>query len=140
MSDTSPTPEAMLEELREAGQNHRLHVTLMFGQITVFLAASGGLLSALLGTVNSTTSRMIGAVGMLVTFVFLVHHERVYAYSLSARDRAIRLQDALGLNLYRDPPRPVVLPIRATTASRMLYLTASIFWAFVLARGASAVR
>ena len=134
-----PSLEAQLEEFREAGQVHRLHVTLMFGQVTVFLAASAGLLHTLLGDVTQTSARLIGGVGILVSFVFLVHHERVYAYSLAARQRATHLQKDLGLILYQDPPRPTLLPVRATTASRVLYVAAGLFWIYVLVRGTSSV-
>jgi hypothetical protein len=118
--EPGPSLEAQLEEFREAGQAHRLHVTLMFGQITVFLAASAGLLHTLLGDVSQASARLLGAaVGILISFVFLVHHERVYAYSFAARQPATRLQEDLGLTLYQDPPRPTLLPVRATTASRI---------------------
>ena len=127
--------EALIEELREAGQIHRLHITLLFGQLTVFLAATGGVVSALLSEANSTTARVMGAFGLLLAFVFLVQHERVHQYSRFARDRAISAQNELGVTVYAVLPSSRWLRIGAGYASRLLYLSAAAFWVYVIIRG-----
>jgi hypothetical protein len=130
----------LLEQLREAGQSHRLHVTLMFGQMTVFLAAAGGILSQSVNQELPTASaRVLSGLGVLVCAVFLVHHERMYDHSFRARASAMDAQAKLGIVVYHhsssDGSRvPRFLP-RAALMSRVLYVSTLLVFAAICILG-----
>jgi hypothetical protein len=138
------THKALVEEFKEAGLYHRLHVTLMFGQITVFLGASGGLLHRLTTSpkLDPLLTAVLALFGALISYLFLVLHERVYTYSMRARDRASSIQPLLGLDLYRyEETRWKWGRGHASTWTRALYVAALVVWMGVFAwnaRGAIA--
>lgn len=70
---------ALIQEFREAGQLHRLHLGLMFGQITVFLGASGPLVHRVMGQppLESWALRLFALFGCFLAVLFAVLHERV---------------------------------------------------------------
>jgi hypothetical protein len=128
--------EVLLEEFREAGHMNRLHVSLMFAQITVFLGSTGALLFAVTSDLTDLATRITAGFGLVVCLVFLVHHERVYAYSESARSTAAAAQSELGLTLYRySPSRLTWLKMTANSASRLLYFSAAFIWLLVVFGG-----
>lgn len=137
---THETPVFVLEEYREAGLMHRLHITLIFGQTTIFLAAFGLVAQLLFGAADlpSIRIRLLAGVGALVTFVLLVQHQRQYRYSEQSRARAIDIQNRLdkdGLGPYGESPLDRWLPVSAGNAARGLYLVALAGWALLLATG-----
>lgn len=110
----------------------------MFGQMTVFLAAAGGVL---IQTLNKDTTesavRVLGAIGVAICAVFLIHHERMYDHSYRARASAIDAQEKLGIVVYHHSTGPYsrlskIVP-RAAIMSRLLYLlTMAVFSAIVI--------
>lgn len=128
--------KALLEEYKEAGHLHRLHVGLMFGQITVFLGASGALLHRMVGLplLDNDAIRFFAVVGGFLAILFLVLHERVYAYSKGARNRAEEIQVLLGMELYKSREtdfRPL-RKARAAPITRFLYGASLVLWILLL--------
>ena len=127
----------LIEEFKEAGHLHRLHLGLMFGQITVFLGASGALLHRVVGlpVLDQGAARLLAVTGLFLAVLFLVLHERVYAYSAGARARAEEIQRDLELDLYkpRNTEFKPVQGIRAATITRTLYLASATLWIVLLA-------
>jgi hypothetical protein len=121
---------ALLEQSSECGQSHRLHVTLMFGQMTVFLAAIAGTLSQVLGNANLSPlgTRIAAAIGCFVSLVFLVHHERMYRHSFQARSQAAEAHRQLGIAVYGHVRTR--LP-RAAVMSKVLYIGSACLFAFI---------
>ena len=131
----SEQQKILIEEFKEAGHLHRLHVGLMFGQITVFLGASGALLHrvASLPPLTNGAVLLFSGVGIFLSLLFLVLHERVYAYSHGARRRAEEIQTMLNLSLYRaqESKLKFVDRVRASTMTRALYILAIAAWLII---------
>lgn len=124
--------QVLLEEFKEAGHLHRLHVGLMFGQITVFLGASGALLHRLAAQppLEPIAVRLFAALGCFLALLFLVLHERVYAYSYRARNRALEIQNLLSVSLYQYPESQFALVrgLKASSLTRTLYVLSLLCW------------
>lgn len=140
---TEDTRQFLLEEFKEAGHLHRLHLSLMFGHITVFLGASGGLIYRLTNQppIDPLLLRLLALFGVFLAFLFLILHERVYAYSHGARRRAEEVQKILGLELYSDCPTHIkwLRSFRAAAVTRTLYVGAALFWLYLVVVGPSGV-
>jgi hypothetical protein len=97
--------------------------------MTVFLAAVGGALFQVVGTdLSPQGTRIVGAVGVLLSAVFLTHHERMYDYALQARSHAQEAAGLLGIHLYGyKKPRLV----HAGTMSRLLYVASGVLFLWV---------
>ena len=126
----------LLEEFKEAGHLHRLHVGLMFGQITVFLGASGALMHRVVGhpPLEEFSLRLFAVIGGFLAILFLVLHERVYAYSHGARKRAEELQQLLELSLYKHHETQFfpVRRLKAAGMTRALYTASLACWLVIL--------
>ncbi|MCX7109964.1 MAG: hypothetical protein NTX45_07525 [Proteobacteria bacterium] len=129
----------LLEEFKEAGHLHRLHVSLMFGQITVFLGATGGLVHRITNAppLDPVMIRVLAIFGCLLAFLFLVLHERVYAYSHGSRSRAEEIQRILGFSVYKHYQTHLnwLQSFSASTLTRLFYIPSFIFWVYVMAFG-----
>lgn len=127
--------KALLEEFKEAGHLHRLHVGLMFGQITVFLGASGAIAHRIASNppLEPVALRLFALFGCFLALLFIVLHERVYAYSYGARQRAQEIQGKLGLSLYHDQQTHfrILRGCRARWVTRSLYIIIFLFWVWV---------
>lgn len=89
--------EALLSEYKEALADVRLHSGLMFGELTVYLAASGVLLQ-----IKSKGTLPCGAevLGVILSLAFYVLHEGFGDFVHVARRRARELEKRLGFVLY----------------------------------------
>ncbi|MCP4315604.1 MAG: hypothetical protein GY789_06180 [Hyphomicrobiales bacterium] len=146
----------LIDEYKEASHYHRLHITLLFGQLTVYLGVSGALINFV--TKDSGPEglmlTLIGVFGCIISFVFLIQHERVYASSYSARSRAEYIQHLLDLELYKpnisqfdiqkllplgentsNRINSIVNKTEAASANRLLYISGFIYWIFACLYG-----
>lgn len=125
-----------LEEYKEAATLHRLHITLMFGQTSVFLAASWGLLNVVAETnpaPDINILRLIPLIGLIVTAVFFVISERAFIYSFTARERAKEIELFLGFSLYTNTPKPKQ-QISGIYVVRFLYVVGLFIWVVLFAK------
>lgn len=121
----------MLEEYRDASQTMRHYSNLRFAQLTVFVAATGGLW-ALEERLSSSTvpSAAIEAAGLLVVGVFVLLEERLYMYWNHYLKRAIALERDLGFKQHTERPRLALL--KGNVAVRVLFVGAGAFWVTML--------
>jgi hypothetical protein len=129
--------KALLEEYKEAGQFHRLHITLLFGEITVYLAASGALLHFLSSKPAPSLATLAGLLGTFISIAFFVISERANDYSQSARRRAIEVENELGLSLFHhNSLRRAALGgwATATNAGRAVYIAGFVLWLWLSVR------
>ncbi|HWR52764.1 MAG TPA: hypothetical protein VN428_16760 [Bryobacteraceae bacterium] len=128
-SATPSAPNLALEEYKELGQNIRQYATLRFAQLTIFVAASAGLVTAAFGARSSTTIEQAAAsaAGLVITAAFYAMEASAVGYWRRFKDRAVELERELGFVQYTTNrhPRPRV---NATTAVAGLFLTAGLYW------------
>jgi hypothetical protein len=121
-------------EYREAGNSHRFETALMYGQLVVYLTASGFLLNALLHDEppRFPYDHALPAVGIALSLAFLVLVGRPGKHLGLALNRAICLERQLAFNLYRQR-RPARF-LKSRNVHLALYLLGCAFWigAFVL--------
>lgn len=119
-----------IEEYKEAGALHRLHITLMFGQMTVYLAASAGLIQVLTKEVPPLipVQIVLSLIGIALSIIFWIVTERAAKFLHSARNRAMEIEKQLELSLYSSGPSRENSVLTATNATRLLYLSGILGW------------
>lgn len=130
--------DACLSEYREALAEVRVNSSLMFAELTVYLASSGALLQLYFKPDNAHQGNLpIAIIGLLLSLAFYVLHDRFGDFVHGARRRAEALERRLGFSLYSSSPhsRPVlgvVAVASAINAARLLLLTGFAGWLCVM--------
>jgi hypothetical protein len=124
--------EKLLAEYKEAVADIRLHSGLMFGELTVYLGASGILLQIAFKQDIPDIHIPIGAVGVVLSIAFYVLHERFGDFVHAARRRAKEIESKLGFALYSSspPPRKCLYSsiVTAINAARSVFITGLAGW------------
>jgi len=132
-SEVPTDPEDRRAEYLDAGEHMRAYANLRFAQLTLFLAISAGILSALV-TKDSLAPRMTLKVGgLVVALVFFILEERSTGFWKHYKDRAKELEVVMQCWQYR-PDVKQWMPVSATWATRLLFLAAALFWIVSLYR------
>lgn len=121
--------DLMKDEYVDVSNNLRHWNTLRFAELTVFIALTAGLLSALYigkGGQLYEAGILLKSAGIGSTLVFLVLQERTMAWFHAFLRRSIELERQLGFHQYRDVPRVRVLTSR--NAIRLLFLMILVLW------------
>ena len=127
--DSTPSKDHALEEYRQVNENLRFYGNLRFAQLTLFFVATGALLAALDGSIAVVpvlTSPVLAVGGLILVLVFAILEQSAVKYWCHYRERAIHLEQRLGLDQYSKRPRGSFL--NATNAVRLLFLSASALW------------
>ena len=118
------------DEYRDVGENIRHWQHMRFTSMTVFMAVSAGLLTALfqwranLPILASISVRVIGVMSVLV---FWIQDERIVKYWQHFSTRAKALERVLKFQQYSTtPPRNRIFT--SGNAIRLLYTTFLVFW------------
>jgi len=129
--------DAQVAEYKEALAEVRLHSTLMFGELTVYLGASAGLLQIVSRSDVTPPIRLgVTTFGIVLSLAFYVLHERFGDFVHVARRRARDLEQSLGFKLYSSAPArrqlfgaPIVTAINA---ARFLFVAGGLTWLVIL--------
>jgi len=118
------------DEYSEVGNNIRHWQQMRFTAMTVFIAVTAGLLTAIFQWRENPTSLAsisIRLMGILAVIVFWVQDERIVQYWQHFTARAKDLEVELGFEQYSKTPRRNQL-ITSGNAIRLLYFTFLVFW------------
>lgn len=121
------------DEYLDVSSNIRHWNTLRFAELTIYIALTGGLLSAIIGKsppLPQAVSAPAKVVGLLVTVLFLVLQERTMLYWYNFVRRAAELEEELGFQQYSTRPRAGLMTGR--NAMRLFFLIMILFWAVSL--------
>jgi uncharacterized membrane protein len=126
----------VMDEFKEATLSHRFEAALMLGEITVYLAVVGSLLKETLGSTVPERQNLlaIGVAVITLTVAFFVINERAAGHMLAAINRALKLEEELGLSLYCGRPSRKTL-WTGCNAARLIYLLGFVggLWTFLRA-------
>jgi hypothetical protein len=129
--------EALLGEYKEALADVRLHSGLMFGELTVYLAASGALLQIRFKDSLPWSAKIsIAVAGIILSFPFYVLHERFGDFVHVARNRARELEKRLCFSLYSSSPLPRWKVFTAINAARFVFIVGALGWLGALLQSA----
>jgi dipeptide/tripeptide permease len=121
------------DEYADVSQNIRHWQNMRFAQLTVFIAAMAGLMSAMFQTSGTSTDLArisLKVAGLVAVAIFWVMDERVVQYWRSYRHRAVELENELGFKQHSaTPPRHL---ITAGNAVRLLFVLLLAFWVTTL--------
>jgi hypothetical protein len=121
------------DEYLDVCENIRHWENMRFAQLTLILAATAGLLSALLQAGASLVPAVrffLKLIGLGSVVIFWVMDERVVQYWKSYRRRAIELESELGFQQHsKTPPRRVVT---SGNAVRLLFALLCGLWTSAL--------
>jgi hypothetical protein len=131
------TTDTQLAEYKEALADVRLHSTLMFGELTVYLGASAGLVQVTSRDDATQPTRLgLSVAGIVLSVAFYVLHERFGDFVHVARKRARDLEQSLGFQLYSSAPERRRLfgarIVTAINAARLLFVCGCAGWLLVL--------
>ncbi|KFB66859.1 hypothetical protein [Candidatus Accumulibacter vicinus] len=131
----SEADERNLRELTEASALHRYEATLLFGQLTVYLAMLGALFNAFFRNppLAAPDQIVLSLIGIGVTLAFAVINHRGAQHLLATIKRAEELCAELGMQIYarRVPPATVFTGLNAV---RFLYVLGLVCWLGLLVR------
>jgi|GEM_PF-2850482 len=120
-------------EYLDAGQHMRAYATLRFAQLTLFIAVSAGILSALVTKDTLAPKTILKIGGLIVALIFFIFEERSTGFWGHYKDRAKELEEVMHCSQYKRDVKHW-MPISATWAARLLFLAAALFWAVSLYR------
>ena len=121
--------QELIEKYKVANAQHRHQSALMFGQLAVFLAISGGLLNAY---EDSELKPYIAIVGMVSAFLFYIIYQRLADFSHSFVKHAKKIELELDFSMHRRSPPTKFKWFTAINASRGMFLFIGIVWLFLL--------
>jgi len=126
-------------EYSAANENLRYAGNLKLAEVTVFVAATGGLIAALFN-IDAAKHAQAGAVlktfGLIVSWCFLVILESTQYAWFHFAERAARLEKELNYSLWSSLPGAPGFKYRpAAWAMRGFYLIAIVFWIVALIAG-----
>lgn len=114
-----------MSEYKEVAAEERLNATLLFGQLTVYLAANGALLQALKDAKHPI---FICFAGMVLTIAFCVIGERCGDFAHSALKRAKEIEKMLKMSLYLSRPKAKLSIATRINAARFIFAFGFISW------------
>ena len=129
-----PVTERRIKEFTEAAALHRFEASLLFGQLTVYLAVFGALLNAVIKNppLDGRERVAISLIGLAISLSFTVINERSVKHLRAAIRRAEYLGKELEMPLYAY--RPVGGRIfTGLNAVRSLYAIGIITWIYIIA-------
>jgi hypothetical protein len=121
----------LTDEYKELNANMRLHVTLRFSLITIFLAMNGGLLSILSNAKQPMQLVLYPALlGLVGSIIFFILEERIADYYWHYRHRVEEIERQLGFQAHQVPVPSWLLPdwLTSRIAARAVYLLFALFW------------
>lgn len=121
------------KEFVQLSENIRHWERLRWMSMTVFIAIMFGALTALFkwdDGLSNTYQLFLKIVSFVLVFVFWVQDERIVAYWLSFRDRAIEVEKDNNIKVFTVTPERGLLS--AGTAVRILYATFVVVWLLLL--------
>ena len=121
--------EKRLAEYKEATAEERLNAGLLFGQLTVYLIATGGLIQV---ATSKPHLHMVALVGILLSVAFFVIGERCGDFAHAARKRAKVLEPLLGFSLYTSAPDPMIPHATRINATRLIFVCGFVGWLVIL--------
>lgn len=121
-----------IDEYKEAASQHRLQNSLIFGQLAVFLIATGTL-AKILPSQESTNSMVavLPVVGIVLAISFFIITSRAAYFSHISVKRAIELEGDLGYKLFSNYAGNNKTVFTATNAVKAVYISVAIAWAWV---------
>jgi len=117
--------EKNLAEYKEACAEERLNAGLLFGQMTVYLVAMGGLLQI---AASKPTLWVLPLLGMFVSLAFFVIGERCGDFAHAARERAKNIEPLLGFALYTSAPKAKIPWATRINATRIVFVGGFTGW------------
>lgn len=119
-------------EYKDLSDNLRDWNTLRFAELTIFLAATGGLLTVYFrgDPPPAPVGTIIKTAGLVISTMFWILQERTMLWFFNFLRRARELEAKLGLQQYRTSPRGRLITGR--NAIRMFFVTMILFWASLL--------
>ena len=117
------------DEYLDASENIRHWNTLRFAELTIYIALTGALLTAIIRE-SPPLPPPVGAAakiaGLVVTILFFVLQERTMLYWYSFVRRAAELEKELGFQQYSTRPSAGIISGR--NAMRVFFLTMVLLW------------
>lgn len=125
--------EELRLEYEQINENLRHYGNMRFAILIVSLAITTGLIAVVFGERQTSLSQMantlLHAAGLGSAIVFWVMQERAADYWHGFWNRAVTVENALGLDQHTERPIPrVSVLVTATNASRSLYFGMIVFW------------
>ncbi len=120
-----------LAEYKEAAAEERLNAGLLFGQLTVYLASTGGLIQVV---TSKPHLYLLALAGILLSIAFYIIGERCGDFAHAARNRAKELESSLGFKLYSSAPAAKIRHATRINASRLIFICGLAGWFVVLIR------
>ncbi len=117
------------DEYLDAGANMRQFGNIRFAQMTVFIAMTAGILTALFQANSSLllgTRIILKVTGLFITIIFWLMDQRAMDYWNHYRIRAIELEKVLGFRQYTNSPARKFFS--ATHTIRILYFGIVVLW------------
>jgi len=127
--------EKEFSEYKEALSIERFQSTLLFGELTVYMAASGSLLKYVISspTPPGLYRVVLAIAGMILSLSFLLISKRAGDFLHSARNRAKSIEKNIRFSICSDlPERKCYTAINAIYA---IYIIGLLIWLFVLLEG-----
>jgi len=123
--------QILLEEWKEVRTSLRYFGNKRFAQLTVFIAASGLMISAFLGEYDPQSLIMLRIMGMILSILFFILEISSVRYWKTFVRRGEEIEDQInGLKLMKYRPKLSGLKkmLSGTWATYMLYGLTLIFW------------
>jgi hypothetical protein len=127
-----------LEEFKSAEALHRFEVSLMLGQMAVYLVVMGALFNGVINiSENNSDFHVIGGAlfGIFISLAFMIITHRGGLNQKRAVKRARELAEDLGFQLYspeyRAPDKKV---LTAKNTTRMVCVAGCVFWLVILVK------
>ena len=117
------------DEYRDLSDNMRHYANMRFAQLTLYIAVSAGIATAVFLTnpeLRSSLRTVLKLVGIVVAIAFGVMEERAVTYWRRYHRRAVDLEKELGYAQYQSSPTATVLS--ATNSARVLVWGGAVLW------------
>jgi len=121
--------EQQKHEYEECAKNMRHYSNLRFAILTVYGVAMAGLIT-LFGDLGFGQAGLVGFLGILISLVFMVMHERVVQLWVISHGRACELEESLMYEHYRRRPPSTFFSNR--NATRVLFGAFIVLWILIL--------
>jgi len=121
--------EHLRAEYVDVSDNLRHYGNMRFAQMTLFVAITAGLGSAVINDLKASCQwlrAIVGVGGAIATVIFWVLEERAADYWHHYIRRALQLEETLGYAQYKG--RPAQSYVTATNAVRVFYAVVLLFW------------
>jgi len=115
MSENAPpegSSDSTIDEYKDLSENMRDYGNKRFALMTLFVALTAGLLSAIFTQdppLSSQVKSALKVVGFVTSIVFWIMEERAADYWHHFRRRAVELEEVLGYKQYQERPKPYIM-------------------------------